>query len=142
MVLVLCSCGRQPQPAPRYEYEVIGVEQQALEAIEHMPTEFHVEFQDDEAVWDRGHLFFRTYTRAGSYEENFDYPSPGTTLRSKEGGDDLYTYEIERSQVSGGYRYLVHCSPRRQTALQCARNAKNIARFLRDGHLELSLLHR
>ncbi len=139
---VLTACAGQPTPAPRYEYEVVSIEEQALQAVEQMPTEFQVRLEDDESVWDRSHLFFRIYTNAGAFEENFDYPNPGTTLRSKDGVQDAYRYEIERRLSAGGYRYLVQCLPSRPSALFCERNAKNVARFLRDGHLELSLFDR
>lgn len=135
------ACAPSAPPQPQYEYEVVSIEEQALEAISATPMEFEIAFEDDEAAWDRSQLFFNNYT-SGAIVQDFDYPAPGQILRSRPGSQDKYIYEVERSQLPQGYRYVVSCQRRQGFAYLSERNARNLARFIRDGHLELGLLDR
>lgn len=139
------GCAPQGSQKPQVQFEVVTVEEQALEAIAQTPTEFTVSQQQDEEIWERSHLFFKTYT-SGATASEFDYPSPGVMLHTRSSSKDRYLYEIERRAAPGGYRYAVSCSRNpsmgRAAYDLSARNGKNVARFLREGHLELSLLDR
>lgn len=140
-----CNSVKVTRP-PQYEYEVVTVEEQALENVSKAPLEFVLPYDEDSAAWERSHLFFKSYA-SGSVSEDFDYPAPGTTLRSQSGSADKYLYEIERSTSAQGCRYVFHCSLNRAdhpTAIQdmSEQNCRNLSRFVREGHLELTLLDR
>jgi hypothetical protein len=136
-----CSLVSEPKVAPKYEVEVLTIEQQALDAVEQTPTDFTLNYQEDDVAWERAHLFFKTYTN-GSVEDPVDYPSPGSMLRSKSHSAEKFAYQIDHIMKDGGYRYVVRCSSAKGSRESAERNAKNVARFIREGNLELSFLER
>ncbi len=144
LVIFAASCSA-PQSKPRYEYEVITIQELAAQAVNEAPTDFVVSAADQSVAWERSKLFFATYT-SGVKEEEFDYPKPGISLVTKARDKDKYIYEVEHTETDQGYRYVVSCSrntsKRGNSDFQARRNAQNVARFIRDGNLELSLLDR
>ncbi|MBN8550806.1 MAG: hypothetical protein J0M12_15940 [Deltaproteobacteria bacterium] len=146
LVLIVAAGCSSMGKKPQYELEVVTVEEQAAQAVNESPTDFIVQVPDETIAWERSQLFFSTYT-SGAVQQEFDYPRPGVALVTKSREKDKYIYEIEHSATKdGAYRYVVSCS--RNTSKHggsdyaAQRNARNVARFIRDGNLELSLLDR
>ncbi len=145
------------KPIAQPESPLVAVEtpeDQALQALASAPRDFQLEFGEAQYAWERAQMFFRTHTD-GSFMKmasssptglSQDYASltnaPGGKLRS--GGRDTFIYEVRKMPVRGGYRFLVSCTPGTSSGDQRAakRNALNLARFIRDGKLEVSLLVR
>lgn len=145
LFLIAGAACSMPQAKPKYELEVVTVEELAAQAVNESPTDFVVSGSDESVAWERSHLFFSTYT-SGVEEQEFDYPKPGISLVSRSRDKDKYIYEIEHTATASGYRYVVSCSRNSSkkggSDFQARRNAKNVARFIRDGNLELTLLDR
>ena len=143
--LVVAGCSVRDSK-PKYELEVITVEELAAQAVNESPTDFFVKGEDQPVAWERSQLFFSTYT-SGAEQQEFDYPRPGVSLVTRQRAKEKYIYEIEHSATKeGGYRYVISCS-RNSTQkggsdFAAHRNARNVARFVREGNLELSLLDR
>lgn len=130
-----CSGSTGPAPA-RYEVEVQTVEEQALEEVLAAPTDFTVASVEADAAWARAALFFDRYTSTGGV---FTSTREAEVLASR-GGPASYRYEVVRAPAGAAYRFQVRCSPRGGAPSLAERNARNLARFIRDGNLELSLL--
>ncbi len=132
-----CSARRGPR------IEVITVEQQALEEVARTPLTFVVPLLKDEASWERARSFFDLYL--GSSPERREPYSVGEYLMTNSGrGAGRYIYEVERVPEREGMRYTVSCFVHGPDgdAVLAERNARNLARFIKDGTLERSLLHR
>ena len=140
LVLLLGIAGCGGRRGPRPEVEVVTVEQQALAEIEAAPLDFVVPLERDTRAWERARTFFELYAA----------PQSGKTLASPEdlrisnSGDPLakYVYYVERMPHRQGVRYTVRCQANAPGAdsYLADRNARNLARFIRDGTLERSLL--
>lgn len=144
-LLIAAACAPAPTQ-PKYEIEVITIEEQAAQAVNESATDFVVPESEQSITWERSKLFFSTYT-SGMEEQEFDYPRPGVSMVTHPRDKDKYIYEIEYSQAKNndGYRYVVSCSRNSRKGgsdYSAHRNAKNVARFVREGNLELSLLDR
>ena len=128
-------------PSESPQIERVSVKDQALAEIEAAPLEFLIEFQNDSAVWQRAKSFFPLYLGEVS--------APGPLGKENQicsglKNNPTYSYCIKRSPGKGGMRYQVSCAPvgPEATPVFAERNARNLARFLREGTLEVSLLER
>jgi len=114
--------------------EVVSQEEQTIAELNQTPTTFDLEVDDDYAVWGRVRLFFRQYL-------------PDETLSTDEdqyitniGSSGKYIYQIRRTFVGSKSHYVVRCISNNGDPQLAERNAKNLARFMRSGTLELNLL--
>ncbi|MBX7136764.1 MAG: hypothetical protein K1X83_02185 [Oligoflexia bacterium] len=128
------------------KFEVISPLEQSSQAIKATPTDFFVDFGADVHAWERVSVFF------DEFSPKFEIESDGSTIpqmkiNSAPLPENRYIYRVSKRPARGGYRYNVACDsnllasppPERQNARQ---NAQNLARFIRDGQLERSLLAR
>lgn len=129
-----------------YEFEHIGPKQQAIEAVNATPTQFVVEFPNDPTSWERAFIFFNKYTERQSIYES-DKPVWNSKISNDNAPADSFYYEVTRRLESNGFRYNISCTtnPKHMNSGinsqdQAQLNARNLARFIRDGTLEVSLL--
>jgi hypothetical protein len=121
-------------------------QQAAAEVAATLPT-FSVSIDEDGAYWMRAKLFFEKFLTTDSGSK-----TPVITkimgrkwvLLSSPSVAGNYSYEVVKDELPGAYRYHVRCTPRNNLGQQhvAEMNARNVARFIRDGKLEISLLTR
>jgi hypothetical protein len=142
LALFIFSCSAAPM-SPILSVEYISPETQAIDDISATTKSFIVSFADDQHSRERAELFLRDYAGGFEYVEN-QGPSLTSVFSNKSATGAAYSYEIERTMLQDGYQYVIICAPRGDVASQelADRNARNVARFIRDGHLEVSLLGR
>lgn len=123
---------------PSYDVEVETVEEQANAAVDAAPTTFSVTSEAQNTLyWARASLFFKQYTDAFKVQKDF--------VRSSPGDKSSYVYEVSRVNTPEATKYTVKCAPGgggNTSTDVLARNAKNLARFILEGNLELSLMAR
>jgi hypothetical protein len=116
---------------------------QAREEVLSMPTEFEVSLEQDRYAWERARFFLENYSGTEGEPHNAVVKVVGSRrgLGSAPSTSTEYAYEVFKDFYAGGYRYSVQCvaGPSGQSQ-QAALNAGNLARFIRDGKLEVSLL--
>jgi hypothetical protein len=148
--LFLSACSHDPgyeivkEPTPKYEYEVVTVEQQATADVMATPTRFTVPYSSDAQSWERARLFLGRYTTMSIPQVSAGPSSVKLSNGSGPSDKDKYVYQIEKSNGREGVVYVVKCTPRGSggTPALAERNARNLSRFIKDGHLEVSLLDR
>jgi len=116
---------------------------QAREEVLSMPTEFDVSIEQDRFAWERARFFLENYSGPTGQPHNAVVKVVGSRrgLGSARSEATQYEYEVFKDFHSGGYRYSVNCVARPGGETQQAvLNAGNLARFIRDGKLEVSLL--
>ena len=124
---------------PQYDLEYVSAEQELISAVNSASSRFSLDSIDDIEAWTRANMFFKEYT--DSYSKSPD------KLASAPGQKNRYRYEVIKSfdRSAGQVRYAVRCGPPGgNSALnpKAIQNAKNVARFIKDGNLELSILDR
>lgn len=158
MVCAVAGCGVTYQPAVRNSPEgsISSVSQaerhglevaattkdQAREEILKTPTVFSISFEDDVHSWERARFFLENYTGAQSGHTSAVTKVVGArwSLESNPGLAG-YRYEVAKDVGNTGFTYHVGCIPGPNGDVsQAALNAANLARFIRDGKLEMSLL--
>jgi len=142
-----CSAGPSAGTHARHgqvEYELITIEQQIVEAVMASPKEFIVPFSNEQAAWERVLYFFREYA---DLQTPFITSLASNTIQITNQHDAAktgkpYIYMVEKFPVSGGMKFRIHCIPNgnRGTRDLADTNARNVARFIRDGTLERSIL--
>jgi len=106
-------------------------------------VDFTVELANGDDAWARALLFISQYT--GEKVPNPRALGERRVIITSEGASaDPFIYRVVRFISPRGYRFHVSCEPRlpggdREVA---ERNARNVARFIKEGTLELSLLVR
>ncbi|RMG43092.1 MAG: hypothetical protein D6719_04460 [Candidatus Dadabacteria bacterium] len=140
--LVLAGCGTKKPDSPRYEVEILTPAEAVLEEVMSTPTEFIVDYDNDPTAWDRIPYFFTRYL--GVKMPVVEYLGNNSYRIRAPSGSTKYSYNILKTPESTGFRYRVECIPNQSSAKSSLadRNARNLARFIRDGTLELSLLDR
>ena len=159
-VLVLClsgavGCGTaKVAPAPEgsisalvrasdYGLEVAETSRdQARQEILETPTTFDIQFEDDRNSWDRARFFLENYIGlpAGTSSVVTRVVGVRWSLASNP-AQAAYSYEVAKDATRAGFTYYVSCTPGATgNSSQAALNAANLARFIRDGKLEMSLL--
>ena len=136
-VLGLSSCSANSNSD--LQMEVISQKEQTLAEIDQTPTTFQLSLEKDFAAWQRAGLFFRQYIPDAQLSINT------AKLISNRGSNSKYIYEVRRRiSPNGDSTYSVDCYRNHPSAtLEAAeRNAKNLARFISSGVLELTLLER
>lgn len=108
-----------------------------LEEIEGMPTQFSLDIPSSKAAWVRAVLFVQEHTKGSAEIE------PNKIVSCSNHPENQFVYRISKNDSEMGATFEITCEPIEKTpANQAAAllNAKNLARFLRNGELELSLL--
>ena len=117
------------------------VDDQARSAVLEAPTSFVVSFDDERLAWERARFFFEHYVRKGAAGAPVVSRVVGTRWSLTNGDEGPFIYEVSKVSVSQGFRYTVKCAPQGgRPNSASALNAGNLARFIREGKLELSLL--
>ncbi len=145
-----CSMGVSPKGSIA---DVVGASQHGLEVaattedlarseVLQSPTDFDVTIEQDRYAWERTHLFLESYVdpqRAPVRPITKVVGSRwGLASPPVHGG---YVYEVWRETIPDGFHYSVRCVAAPEASKdQAALNAGNLARFIRDGKLEVSLL--
>ena len=135
---LLFSCATQKQSAaPVRKMDLDTMQRQLATDIETAPTRFRIPLEDDRQAWSRAILFFKMYVN-----------SPREVVHGARAGSDFITnvgvaaerfqYTISRAPDQAGYRYTIECQTSPAQRAQCQKNARNVARFIREGQLELS----
>lgn len=149
--LALCSCGSARPKPPPLQFEVISREEQIVSAVDGFSPTFMVPYKDDDLVWNRARYFFGQYTPYAAHIINKPFgegtilaPPPHTEgAGSEESSPGSYSFVIEKTRNAQvrAYLYTVACTTRSTaaSAFQATRNGKNLARFMKDGEVELSL---
>jgi hypothetical protein len=117
-------------------------EDQAKQDILNTPTVFTVSFEEDPYSWERAKFFLEKYAGGGAGHSSVVTRIVGSrlSLASNPAATD-FSYEVSKDPTEGGFNYHVGCSAAvTGDPNQAALNAGNLARFIRDGKLELSLL--
>jgi len=119
-------------------------EDQAKQEILNTPTVFIVGFEDDPYSWERAKFFLEKYAGGGAGHSSVLTRIVGSrlSLANNPAATD-FSYEVSKDPTEGGFNYRVACSANGTgDNNQAALNAGNLARFIRDGKLELSLLEK
>lgn len=135
-VLIIPLAGGCSNSSRTYEVEkVIGVEEQARDEVENAPLAFQVSHEEEQDSWERAQFFFANYSES-KFTEGKNYLStlPGQTVR--------FTYRVSKATVSGGKLITVECRDNGAVTTDSTFNAKNLARFIKEGTLEMSLMRR
>ena len=135
MVLFLGCASQNPASL---NYEIVTVEQQALESIMETPSEFALPRHQDVYAWERAAIFFDTHTPGGTTTVH----TPDHMTLSNRNPEKGYIYSVERQNLGDQFSYKVRCMPQTREAnrIDGVKYAKNLARFIKDGTLEVSLL--
>lgn len=122
--------------------ERISPEEQLVSAVASSPTSFVLDAQDANQAWKRAQLFFRQYTSRFVFRKMG--AGEGAMLVSRDDTPDKYLYRVEKRPRERGFEFIVVCAPNLPSASRevASQNSKNLARFLREGTLEMSLLDR
>jgi hypothetical protein len=157
VVPVLAGCWSEvkklPAPAPgsiatvsrasEHGLEVTATpEDQARHDILTTPTVFIVSLEDDPYSWERAKFFLEKYAGAGSGHSSVLTRVVGSrwSLANNPAATD-FSYEVSKDRTEGGFNYHVSCAASvGGDPNQAALNAGNLARFIREGKLELGLL--
>lgn len=135
-ILLACS-----GTTANYEVEHITAQDKALAAVNAMPLEFKVDYRQEAFAWERAQLFFKSYL-PGAVPRLRNLPRGGTLLQVTAVKHYRYSYTVEKYPSNRGVVFIVKCkaiSPHATSAL-AQRNAQNLARFIRDGQLERSMI--
>ncbi len=120
-----------------YTVERTSSQELILEEIEGMPTQFALDVPSSKAAWVRAVLFVQEHTK-GSAEIEGD-----RIVSCSNHPENQFIYRIKKHESEMGAEFEISCEPVEKTPAKQASallNAKNLARFLRNGELELSLL--
>lgn len=128
-LILLTACSH---PVPKIE--VVSFKEQVREEIEEHPTQFQVPKQSDAQAWTRAQLFFRDYELTTPIVSKNE-------IKSNPKAESRFLYQISRVGRGKEVEYVVNCVGREPRDTESAEvNARNVARFLKEGQLELSLL--
>lgn len=120
--------------------EYLSVDDIARKEIEASPLKFSIDLSESRNAWERAQLFLNSY--AGGHKELLTANSSRLVGNSAQG----CTYEVQRHFMKDSYLFEVRClkpSAEQTSGLSYASadlNARNFARFIRDGMLEVSLI--
>jgi hypothetical protein len=121
------------------------VEERAVSDVRQADTVFDVDLDADHHAWERARLFFEKYLPPQGDKAGVVTKVVGSRWAlSNSASAGQYQYEVWRDAMRNGYRYSGTCRPLgAQTSSDSALlNAKNLARFIHNGELELSLISR
>jgi hypothetical protein len=119
------------------------VDDQARQAILETPTTFDLSFEEERSAWERARFFFEQYL-AGTPSDG----RSGVVVKVVGARWSLtnavvkgYQYEVSKEQEAGVVHFAVRCVAQIGAQQHLAQlNAANLARFIRSGTLERSLI--
>ncbi len=117
-------------------------EDQARQEVLSTPTVFLVPFADDPYSWERARFFLENYVggAAGHASAVTKVVGDRWSLASNPTVQH-YSYEVAKDAGEAGFTYQVSCvAGVGGDSGQAGLNAGNLARFIREGKLEVSLL--
>ena len=122
--------------------EVETIKDQALKEIQSTPTDFFITTSENMEAWERARLFFANYLGLNSLNSAEAIVGNTYVLTNRHLAPKSYFYEIRKQPFGEGFNYSVQCTAKtsKAHASLAKRNAQNVARFIKDGTLELSLL--
>ena len=140
--LFLFGCPSKRRPIPKWEVvELVTVEDQALELVQGAKTEFQATPDEEVYASQRLKVFWELYLSEvkGAEKDIFVLGEQELVFYRT----PQFLFKIRHNPEQGGVRYKVECLPHRTTpeSLEAAKlNSQNLARFLKEGALEVSLL--
>ena len=130
-IVALSACGSKQPQQPRWVLdEFISVEDQARADVLAFPKEFVLAAGDLLPAEQRLELFLRDNAQGVGSQKLIE----GEQLTRAQVGN--WTFIIKRKLLSDGMRYTVECSSDGQSRETSDLNARNLARYIRDGWLE------
>lgn len=143
--LCLCACvGGKSAPTSGVVVSAVSSEEESLAALHGAPLDFEVAYPQASYSWERACAFFKQYTAKSAQvvlgpADSTDAP---VLLTNRSSGDRII-YEVRKTAATrGGLRFLVSSRAREGVIFQedfLKMRAQNLARFIRDGNLDLSL---
>jgi hypothetical protein len=142
ILLTGCSVGSNGHSKSVYagdsdSYDVLSISEQLTRELENYPTKFILPVDEGKPSLERTFFFFKNYT------SSFSPHNPSTTSRminfSNDNSRDKILYRVSRVLTKQGFRYTVSASDlgNPQKSAICA---ANLARFIKEGKVELSLV--
>lgn len=128
-----CSFGSNVQ------FDRISSQEDTLQQIQATPTRFSMPIEENQAAWERARFFLERYAGKGKIQSDKQHDRDTMTKMSSSG----FRYQFIRQFERGEAHFQVFCTPAKGSANSTADallNAKNVARFLKDGELEVSRL--
>jgi len=125
-----------------YEIEA-SVQDQAFEEVRKQPTSFVVTSGEDVHAWERANFFFNRYLKQEGQKGVMKAVHNGNAvvLTSKALQVGRFDFEVRKTDTYNGIHYDVRCVSRKAGNGDSANiNARNLARFIQTGNLEVSLL--
>ncbi len=155
LLLIIIGCSTEP----RVQIEQIGEydsteapiianmetpEDAARRELDEVSTDFTVPIQDALTAKERMDLFFSQYLGGKESVDTYQVTRSMGNGVLRKGASENFRYEVMRRPTPQGYIFMVRCFPSggRGNRLDAMQNAKNLARFIRDGRLEQTLLLR
>lgn len=154
--LILCSCSSNSGLLSKFpedvDVDLVSKQEVVKQDILSHPTKFKIPFTDDRDSWARTRYFFQTYTKGNPRITDIEF------ISDEEFRDQRYSYHVlrvpiniddakSRSTVTKEYEYTVSCydlknpvSFSNTKSENVKLRAKNLARFIKGGQLELTLL--
>lgn len=137
------SAASQRTQPKKWDVELVTIEDQAIQDVEGAVTKFELDFSDNTPARERLAIFYDFYLKeqAGTEKDLIDLRDTQVVYYRTEN----YLYRVKIRDHGGSFTYDVACQGNRGTKrvrdyLAAQRNAKNLARFIKDGSLEVSLL--
>lgn len=137
LLLLLPACSQKGVPhsaaSKKWQVEYESPKDQALEEIKRTKTSFAVLHTENAAAWDRVYALFKFFLKT----------APESIQQDKiTGGSANFFYLIERHYADDNVQYQVTGLNRAslQPGEKSTLNAKNIARFIKNGTLEVDFL--
>jgi hypothetical protein len=141
-LILLCALGlgacTQFYTNSKVDYELVSQQEDILNQIQSAPTRFTLALEENDAAWARANYFLRTYGGKAQIEKEAFQDKDVLTKNGTSG----FRYQIIRQFANSKVTYQVLCTPKssKRTTTEALLNAKNLARFLKDGELEVAQL--
>lgn len=119
-------------------FDTISSQEETLIQIQNSPTHFSLSIEENEAAWERARFFLEQY--AGKGKISSEHSSDRDVMTKI--GSSGFRYQMVRQFEKGKVGYQVFCTPKdsKRSNAEALLNAKNVARFVREGELEISQL--
>jgi hypothetical protein len=122
--------------------EINSVDDQALAQVLQTPNSFYLNAKEAGSAWGKATYFFSTYTStlpvSHSMSEQSSNHLVGVTPSKR------FEYSVTQTPRGNAFHYSVTCKALKKEVsgdlAHAELNGKNLARFLREGYLEVSLL--
>jgi hypothetical protein len=136
---VSCSAGTSSSfNSGKFEFETISSAEEARLEIQSAPTAFSLDPEQNESAWERAYFYLNQYAGEGKVVHESASDRDILTKSTAHG----FRYQISRQYQGGGVNFQVLCTPiqGRGNPTDALLNAKNLARFIRTGELEMSIV--